>query len=146
MISLNKNSFKVVVLEKTENKYKENPQHNSLPIVIKKQDGKVYAENDQIIFKYDDNCPADGFQRLVAKDNFFTVEQTYCKDFMFVNSYTTFKLNENNEIVLFKYGEEYTDRSSPDREIKGLIKTAKDFGKIKFNDVDEKLLLHFLGQ
>lgn len=145
-ISLNNNSFKVVVLEKTEKKNQENPQHNSLPVVIKKQDGNVYAKNDQIIFKYNDNCPADGFQRLVAKGNFFTVEQTYCKDFMFVNSYTTFRLNENNEIVLFKYGEEYTDRSNPDKDIKGLIKTTKDFGRINFNDVNEKLLLHFFRQ
>ena len=140
-IAFNKNNYKVVVLEKTEKKNQDNPQHNSLPIIIKKQDGSEYAKNNNLVFKYNDNCPADGFQRLVAKNNYLTIEQTYCKDFMFVNSYTTFKINENQEIVLYKYGEEYTDRSNPDKEIKGLLKTTKDFGVIKFENVTDELLI-----
>lgn len=61
---------------------------------------------------------------------------------MFVNSFTTFRLNEKGTIYLYKYGEEYTDRSNPDKEIPDLIKTEKDFQKIKFEDITTDFLLN----
>ncbi|MDQ8141974.1 hypothetical protein [Chryseobacterium sp. CFS15] len=140
------NEYKIIALEKTEKKNIENVQHNSLPIIIQKKDGgifKDYVINDQLTFKYHDNCPADGFQRLVSKNNYFTIEQTYCKDFMFVQSYVTFKI-ENEKIVLYKYGEEYTERSNPEKNINSITKTSKDFGIVKFEDVTEDFLIKLM--
>ena len=138
-LQLQKYSYKISVLEKNENKNKDNVQHNSNPIILFKGNQKI-SENDNLIFSYNDNCPADGFQRIVSKNNYFTIEQTYCKDFLFAHSYTTFKVNENGNIILYKYGEEYNDRSNPDKDIKSITKTSKDFGDIKFENVTENFL------
>jgi hypothetical protein len=127
-------TYKISVLEKIENKNKKNAQHNSNPIILYKN-GKKIAQNNNLIYPYNDNCPADGFQRIVSKNNYFTIEQTYCKDFMFVQSYTTFKINDDGSILLHRYGEEYTDRSNPDKDIKNIIKTPKEFGRIKFENI-----------
>ncbi|MPS72950.1 MAG: DUF3828 domain-containing protein [Chryseobacterium sp.] len=133
--------YKICVLEKLKNKNKENIQHNSNPIILYKNGNKI-TENKNLIFLYNDNCPADGFQKVVSKHNYFTIEQSYCKDFLFVSSYTTFKVDtKTKNVYLYKYGEEYTDRSNPDRDIPAKIKTVEDFGTIKFEDVTAYFLL-----
>ena len=136
--------FKVVTLEKNDKKNKHNAQHNSNPIIILvKDNGKYYKafQNNKIIFSYDDNCPADGYGSIVSKNNYFTIEQIFCSDFLFVKSYTTFKINDNETITLHKYGEEFTDRSDPDKKILSKIWTKKDFGEINFEVVTENFLL-----
>lgn len=144
LLNLKSNEYKVEVLERTDLKDKENVQHNSNPIIILQKQDKDFIrlkENAHLIFDYDDNCPADGFTRVVFKNEYFTIEQTFCSDFKFVNSYTTFRIDENtNEIYLHKYGEEYTDRSNPDKDIPSKIWTTKDFGEVKFEDVNEDFL------
>jgi hypothetical protein len=136
--------FKILALEKKAND-KENAQHNSLLIIILKKVENEFIEvksNKNIVFKYDDNCPADGFQKIAVKNNYFTIEQVYCKDFLFVNSYTTFRFDEKtNEIVMHKYSEAYTNRSNPDKLIPNKIKTIKDFGKIQFEAITQELLM-----
>lgn len=139
-VGYNNDHYQINVLEKINKKNVENIQHTNLPIIIKKN-GNDFLRNSNLIFEYDDNCPADGFQRIISKNNYFTIEQTYCKDFMLVSSYTTFKIDQK-EILLHKYGEEYTDRSNPDRVIKNLVKTTEDFGKVKFESVNTQMLLY----
>ncbi|EKT3967232.1 hypothetical protein NTJ12_002317 [Flavobacterium psychrophilum] len=139
-------AFKILALEKKANK--ENTQHNSLQIIILKKVENEFIEvksNKNIVFKYDDNCPADGFQKVVVKNNYFTIEQVYCKDFLFVNSYTTFRFDEKtNEIVMHKYSEAYTSRSDPDKLIPNKMKAIKDFGKIQFEGVTQELLIKLI--
>lgn len=132
----NNTKYTISVLEKTENKNKT--QHTLNPVIIYK-DGKQLYENAHLIFSFDDDCPADGFQRIVSKNNFFTIEQVDCKDFLYAQSYTTFKI-KNGRITLHKYGEEYTDRSNPEKDINSLSKTEKDFGNISFENVTEDFL------
>ncbi|MBF7092078.1 hypothetical protein IUY40_11055 [Flavobacterium sp. ALJ2] len=144
LINLNDVKYKILTLEKNEIKNKDNAQHNSNPIVIlEKKDNGYYKKNDNynLVYKYDDNCPADGYGGIVSKKNYFTVQQTFCMDFMFVNSYTTFKIDENsNKIYLHKYGEEYSDRSNPDRKKTLKVWSIKDFGVVKFENVNETFL------
>ena len=143
-INTQKDVYKISVLEKIENKNKKNVQHNSNPIILYKN-GKKIAQSNNLIHPYNDNCPADGFQRLVSKNNYFTIEQSYCKEFLFVSSYTTFKIDEKSGyILLHKYGEIYTDRSNPDQSISDKTWTEKDFGVIKFEYVTEELLSKLL--
>lgn len=143
-INIQKDVYKISVLEKIENKNKKNAQHNSNPIILYKN-GKKIVQSNNLIHPYNDNCPADGFQRLVSKNNYFTIEQSYCKEFLFVSSYTTFKIDEKSGyILLHKYGEIYTDRSNPDQSISDKTWTEKDFGVIKFEYVTEELLLKLL--
>ncbi|GAA5084093.1 hypothetical protein GCM10023210_03490 [Chryseobacterium ginsengisoli] len=146
-INLEKDKYEILILENNKKKDQKNFQHNSNPIEILRKTEKGYiekAKNNKLIFAYNDNCPADGFQRIVSKNNYFTIEQTYCKDFLFVQSYTTFKINVDGSILLHKYGEEYTDRSNPDKNIKSIVKTSNDFGVIKFENITQEFLLQLI--
>ena len=145
IINLKKLEFKLLTLEKDEIKNKENAQHNSNPIIILQKKNNQYQkvnDNYDIVFKYDDNCPADGYGGIVNKNNYFTIQQIFCVDFLFVNSYTTFKIDENTgNINLHKYGEEYTDRSNPELKIPAKTWSIKDFGSVKFESVNEGFLI-----
>ena len=138
-------NFKLIVLENSKVKNKQNSQHNSnIIILLCNYNNKLYInkQSNELIFSYDDNCPADGYGRAVSKNNYFTIEQSSCVDFLFVNSYITFKIDENtNLITLHKYGEEYTDRSNPNKKIPSKVWTKKDFGEVKFESLDENFLL-----
>lgn len=144
LINLKDIKYKILTLEKDEIKNKDNAQHNSNPIVVlEKKGNRYYKKNDNynLVFKYDDNCLADGYGGIVSNNNYFTVQQTFCMDFMFVNSYATFKIDENsNEIYLHEYDEEYTDRINPDRKMPVKVWSIKDFGVVKFENVNETFL------
>lgn len=136
--------FKIIVLEKKINKTKDISQHNSLPIIILEKRNNLFFEfksNKKIFFAYNDNCPADGYQSVVSKNSYFTIEQTYCLDFKYVYSYTTFFVNQStSKILLHKFGEEYTDRSNPDKKKQSKVWTKKDFGDVEFENVNEDFL------
>lgn len=137
-ISLKDKTLKVTVLEKNAKKV-ENAQHFDLRIEVSEKSGKGFApkSNTAIVQSLDGSCSADGFTDVVSKDNYFTIEQTFCKDALYVSSYTTFKV-VGNDILLHKYSESYTDRNNPDKEIKDKIWTNKDFGQIKFENFNYK--------
>jgi len=144
ILPLENKTIKILVVEKNENKSIEISQHNSLPVIILEKKGDLYMkinENDKVFFAYNDNCPADGFQALVGKKTFFTLEQTYCLDFKYVYSYTTFKVDEKSgDILLHKFTETYTSRNNPDEKIPDRIWTKKDFGRVMFENVTEDFL------
>ncbi|MFZ0596475.1 MAG: hypothetical protein WAM46_05790 [Flavobacterium sp.] len=144
IFDLKNQKYKILTLEKVAIKNKDNAQHNSNPIIVLREiDGEYYklSDNYNLVFKYDDNCPADGYGGIVNKNNYFTIQQIFCMDFLFVNSYTTFKIEERtNDIYLHKYGEEYSDRSDPDKKIPTKIWTIKDFGVIKYENLTDSFL------
>lgn len=132
-------TFKIEVFEKKANKA-ENAQHFDLKIEVSEQSGNSYTNrqtNSNIVRKLDSNCSSDGFTDVVSKDSYFTIEQVFCKDSQYVNSYTTFKIS-GKDILLHKYSETYTDRNNPDKVIKDKIWTAKEFGQVKFEDFNYK--------
>jgi len=145
IINLKKFEFKVLALEKDEIKNKDNAQHNSNHIIILQKKDNQYQKvnyNYDMVFKYDDNCPADGYGGIVSKNNYFTVQQIFCVDFLFVNSYTTFKIDEiTGNVNLHKYGEDYTNRSNTMLKIPSKIWSIKDFGIVKFENVNEGFLI-----
>lgn len=144
IINFNNKTFKIIALEKKKNKNIESSQHNSLPVIILEKNNNSYltiVSNTKIFFAYNDNCPADGFQGIVGKSNYFTLEQTYCLDFKYVYSYTTFKIGkDSHDILLHKFSETYTSRSNTNQKIPDRIWTKKDFGEVKFENVTEDFL------
>lgn len=141
-ITTNNVKYKIIVLEKEEKKNNRANWHFELPIIILKNNRIQIAKNERLLYKFNDNCPAEGFQGIVSKNNYFTIQQISCRDFLFVISYITFKIDSStNNIILHKYGEEYTDRSDPDKDIPSKIWTSKDFGVVKFEDVNEEFLI-----
>lgn len=144
VIDLKSKTYKIVALENKKEKNNEGNWHFNLPIIILNKKGnefyKIY-QNNNLVYKFNDNCPADGYDGIVVKNNFFTVQQISCIDFEFVNSYITFKIDESTDkIYLHKYGEEYTDRSDPNKKIPLKTWSTKDFGIKKFEDVSEDFL------
>jgi len=139
--------FTILVLEQLKNK--DAQKHPGLPVVIqRKKNNSSYtiAKNTGLIFKNDDNCQIGEYSRVSVKNNYFTIEQVYCKGFMYVQSYCTFKIDQTGNIFLHKYGEEYTDRSNPDRDIPSVTKSSKDFGRIRFEKVTEDLLMNLMQE
>lgn len=144
-------NYQILALERKEKKNDQSGIHHNLPIIVLHKNihsgtFEKIAENKKLVFSYDDNCPADIYGRLVIKGNFFTVEQIYCSDFLFVNSFTTFYIDRSNKIHLHQYGESYTDRSNPDKFIKDRVWTKKDFGSVSFEEVNENFLMHLGGR
>jgi len=144
ILNLKNKTIKILAIEKNKNKDVETSQHNSLPVIILEKNNSSYLKigaNEKVFFAYNDNCPADGFQGIIGKDNYFTLEQTYCLDFKYVYSYTTFKIDEKSgDIILHKFSETYTSRNNPDEKIPTRIWTKKDFGNVEFENVTEDFL------
>lgn len=144
-INVKTKNYKVVVLEKNTERNNEANAHFNLPLLILEKKGNDYVEikrNLNLVFEYDDNCPANGYESIISKGNYFTIQQSSCVDFLFVNCYTTFKIDElSNEILLHKYGEEYLDRSNPDKQIPSKTWSTKDFGILKFENVNWNALM-----
>lgn len=144
-VIVNNKKYEIYVLEKSDLKDAENAQHNSNSILIlsNQVEGLIkLKENNKIVFAYNSNCPSDGFEKIVAKNEYFTIEQSFCASNLFVNSYTTFKIDDKtNAVLLSKYGEEYTDRNNPEKDLPTKTWTSKDFGKVNFEDVNETFII-----
>lgn len=134
---------KIEVYKNTSLKDQFEQEHFSLPIKIFKstQSGfELWKENKNLVYSVDNNCVSEGFSNIVVKGNYFTIEAQSCYDYnVLVDGFTTFKV-ENNDIFLYKYGEEYFDKSNHDKEIPSKVWTQKDFSKVKFQDVNESFL------
>lgn len=134
---------KIEVYKNTSLKDQFEQEHFSLPIKIFKgtQNGfELWKENKNLVYSADNNCVSEGFSNIVVKGNYFTIEAQSCYDYnVLVDGFTTFKM-ENNDIFLYKYEEEYFDKSNHDKEIPSKVWTQKDFSKVRFQDVDESFL------
>lgn len=134
---------KIEVYKNTSLKDQFEQEHFSLPIKIFKgtQNGfELWKENKNLVYSADNNCVSEGFNNIVVKGNYFTIEAQSCYDYnVLVDGFTTFKV-ENNDIFLYKYGEEYFDKSNHDKEIPSKVWTQKDFSKVRFQDVNESFL------
>lgn len=112
-----------------------------LKVLLSSKNGSIEKSNNNLVFSNSSNCISEGFSTVATKDNYFTIEQQTCFDYnILVESYITFKV-EGNEIYLHKYGETYFDKANHERKIPDKTWTAKDFGKIKFENVNENFLL-----
>lgn len=144
-VSYNKNTYKIISIEKIKNKDNKGEWYFGLPVIVLRKDKNQENEilrNDNLVYKFKDNCPADGYNAIVGKDKYFTIEQSSCLDFLFVNSYMTFKVNEKGDFLLHKYTEEYTDRSDPDKTIPSKTWTSKEFGNKKFEELNEDFFIN----
>ena len=87
------------------------------------------------------NCPSNGFDNLIIKDNYFTIEQGICGGWNFINEYITFKWDkETDKVILHKYSQSFTDRRDPNKEIPLNLYNNKDFGKINFESFTQDLI------
>lgn len=149
-IKINKNKISTNKIENTTlqtNTYKLN---NGQTILIKNKklsildfQGKTILTNNNIIRLKDGNqqCMSEGFQKIVSKGDFFTVEQQNCSNKFIIGEYITFKYNKNSSnYYLSKIGYTYIDKKNPENKISDKIYTPNDFGKIKLKDLNHNSL------
>ena len=130
---------KLRALEPQSSRTKEGYYHPVVIYQLLRGTGKnsfdLWGENKVLLKGLGNNCPADGYQKIVAKPPYFTIEQVVCTDFKFARQFVTFKYNQvTNQVLLHKWGEEYTDRSNPDNPLADFIHTPADFGAVYFEE------------
>lgn len=134
---------KVILYQNNEEKGEFEKNHFGLPMVIKKglanKSYQTWYENDLIIPKNNFNCAAEGFDTIVFKSNYFTIQNQICSSYIEITTYTTFKVVEN-KIVLHKYSETYFDKANHEKKIPAKTWGIKDFQSISFGDVTEDFL------
>jgi len=107
-------------------------------VLITNAKGVVIAQNKQLIRLEDEHtdCPSEGFERLVSKGNYFTIEQQNCGGWFFINEYITFcYVPGTGKIQLHKVSFSVTDRREPDKKIPDKVFTQKQFGQRDFSRV-----------
>jgi len=107
-------------------------------VLITNAKGVVVAQNKQLIRLADEHtdCPSEGFERLVSKGNYFTIEQQNCGGWFFINEYITFYyVPGTGKIELHKVSFSFTDRREPDKTIPDKVFTKKQFGQRDFSRV-----------
>lgn len=126
-------------LEITNNKLIKN---SLVCILINKKLSYNIHENKNIIYTLFFNSMAEGFQDLVVKNNYFTIEENNQAGNIRKNDYITFKYDfKYDEILLYKYGIEFI--SVDGENDKTLSYDKISWGKIFFKDFDtlkEKLI------
>lgn len=108
-------------------------------VLLLNKDGsfKEYS-NNKIINSYNPNSYAEGFQDIVIKNNYFTIEENIASQ-PIQDKYTTFTYDKkNNSIYLHKIGFStiYPDASQD----KSTTYSSKDLGVIKFENYDPMLI------
>lgn len=119
---------------------KEEKSNNSILSILINDNGSfnIWKQNSKIISNVDYNsCPAEGFSNIAFKNSYFTIEESICDGWLFVDNYVTFKYDKSvDDIYLHKHGLIYTDRRNPDKKIPEKILTREQFGKISFKKYD----------
>ena len=141
---------KIVVYKNLKKDTNYEQEHFQLPIKIyrgiKKSNYKLWYGNDLLLYDNNSNCNSEGYSNIVIKNNFFTIESQSCYDYnILISAYMTFKVL-NKKIYLYKYSEEYFDKSNHERKIPSKMLTVKDFGKIEFDKVSMKVIEKYLGR
>ncbi|MBE0393783.1 hypothetical protein [Flavobacterium sp. PL002] len=134
---------KIILYTNNEEKGEFEKKHFGLSMEIKRGfPNNIYqnwSANDLIIPKNNFNCATEGFNTIVFKDNYFTIENQICSDYIEISTYTTFKVI-GNKIVLHKYGETYFDKAEHERVIPSKTWGIKDFSILNFVDVTDDFL------
>ncbi|MFH7015049.1 hypothetical protein [Flavobacterium sp. FlaQc-47] len=99
--------------------------------------GEKTLETKKIVRVANKNSPYSAFEKIVFKNNFFTIEQYGDNNDYSTYEYITFKY-ENKSFYLHKYTIEYTSKTNPDENIPSKNWSKKDFGVIKLEDLGEK--------
>jgi hypothetical protein len=100
--------------------------------------GNVIAVNQHLIRDADEesDCPSGGFNRIVAKGDYFTIEQQTCSGMFFIDEYITFKAAADGQVYLHKFSIVKTNRSDPEAAIPQRTLSVKEFGKLELEQVD----------
>ncbi|REC60668.1 hypothetical protein DRF65_19690 [Chryseobacterium pennae] len=159
--SINHNSLKIqdtLIARKAVNNITERP--NTPHKISKNEFFSINSDNDGVIevtlnrinkrftntkvLEGNSNCPDISLDSIALKNNYFTIEKYNCTDKFYLKEYITFKFDK--DLLLHKYSIEFTDRHDPDKSITNKNYTSKDFGNVKFENVDREFLINLLNK
>ncbi|MBV6878691.1 hypothetical protein NG800_002265 [Epilithonimonas ginsengisoli] len=86
-----------------------------------------------------EDSPYMGFEKMVIKFPYFTIEQSYREGEHTNYEYITFK-KEAQSIYLYKYAIDYTNIHNLEEDVLGLRLDQKTIGKVKIEDVTSEFL------
>jgi len=101
--------------------------------------GQYKVETQNIVRLAKKNSPYSAFEKIVFKNNFFTIEQHGNNSDYSTYEYLTFKY-ENKVFYLHQYSIEYTSKNNPDENIPSKKWFKKDFGIVKLENVSPTFL------
>jgi len=101
--------------------------------------GQNKVETQNIVRLAKKNSPYSAFEKIVFKNNFFTIEQHGNNSDYSTYEYLTFKY-ENKVFYLHQYSIEYTSKNNPDENIPSKKWFKKDFGIVKLENVSPTFL------
>ena len=128
----------IIVLQKEEME----DYHVGYPIILLKKSKDKYIEiaRTQTV-SVGSNSPADGFQQIAVKGDYFTIEQMFGGR-EFVLSYATFKYNTSTEeFLLDKYSEVYIDRFAESQDLSEPTHFKVEKNKYSFEDFTEDFFI-----
>lgn len=134
---------KIIVYKNLKEDSDFEKEHFQLPIKIFKGFStgfKLWYDNKSLLLNNQKTCVSEGYSNIVVKNKFFTIESQPCYDYnILVSIYMTFKI-QRDRIYLYKYTEEYFDKSSHKRKIPSKTLSIKDFGRLEFKTVSIDLI------
>lgn len=86
-----------------------------------------------------EDSPYTGFEKIVVKYPYFTIEQAYREGDFTNYEYVTFK-EENQHIYLYKYAVDYTSTQNLEENIPELRLERKTIGKVEIENVTSDFL------
>lgn len=100
----------------------------------------VWISNENLI-RIDNSCPATGYNKVVVKGTVFTIESDVCAGWRYVHQYITFKYDAKmDKIKFYRYGETYTDRTDPNKDIPAINFNLTSIKDLTFNEVTDDLI------
>lgn len=116
----------------------ENPEKRPLLILIGQADGtiKKVAKNDNTVYCVDcGGVYGDPYEAIVIKNGYFSIEHYGGSNWKWTRTVTYNYSKKDQQWYLHKDGGEQFEVSDPTSS-KEIIRTTKDFGKVKFVDFD----------
>jgi hypothetical protein len=136
-----KHPDKILVLENKKVKGVENHQQYGVRFYVLKGNAdkcfSLWDKNNSLLIP-DDKCAADGYQKLVVKGAYFSIESSICSDWLYVHQVITFKYDVKSKMIVWhRYGESFTDRTNPDRNIPDAVYYVGSLKLVPFNQVTD---------
>jgi alpha-tubulin suppressor-like RCC1 family protein len=119
---------------------------NGRVLSIENKQASIFDKNDRVLctnktlIRLQDeyfNCMSDGFRSVKNKKDGFVLEQQSCSNTYIISETIEFRFSrKGDEVYLYRFDLEYMDKFTDAHESKFYRLTAKDFGKIRFEDVN----------
>lgn len=141
LTQLNSKPDKTIQIEYKNDVFSIASNSDDVLTVIFNNDNKKFDNAN--ILEGNVGCPDTSLDNIALKNNYFTLEKYNCNDKYYLKEYITFKYNK--DLILHRYEIEFTDKHDVDKSVPNKSYTSKDFGKVRFKNVNKEFLRNLLN-